>query len=86
MDAKSIFEGGMRVILEKKDYYWRRVMSQYTVVAALPNYNKRHAVPEGAFTQRVAEEAWKALNSTEFSVHPDWLVFICFLLITWQNE
>ncbi|XP_045775356.1 voltage-dependent calcium channel subunit alpha-2/delta-3-like [Maniola jurtina] len=73
MEAKSIFEGGMRIHLEKRDYFWKRVMNHYTVVASLPKYNTRHAVPEGAFTQKVAEEAWKALNTTEFSVHPDWL-------------
>ncbi|CAH2267312.1 jg14777 [Pararge aegeria aegeria] len=73
MEVKTVFEGGMRVILEKKDYFWKRVMNHYTVVASLPKYNSKHAVPEGAFTQKVAEEAWKALNSSDFSVHPDWL-------------
>ncbi|XP_052742327.1 voltage-dependent calcium channel subunit alpha-2/delta-3 [Bicyclus anynana] len=73
MEAKSIFEGGMRVILEKKDYFWKRVMEQYTVLASLPKYTTKHAVPDKAFTQKLGEEAWKALNSTDFSVHPDWL-------------
>ncbi|XP_046966628.1 voltage-dependent calcium channel subunit alpha-2/delta-3-like [Vanessa cardui] len=73
METKSIFEGGMRAILEKKDYYWKRVMNHYTVVVALPKYNTRHAVPDAAFTQQLAREAYKILHDTEFSVHPEWL-------------
>ncbi|XP_047532739.1 voltage-dependent calcium channel subunit alpha-2/delta-3-like [Vanessa atalanta] len=73
METKSIFESGMRAILEKKDYYWKRVMDHYTVVVALPKYNTRHAVPDAAFTQQLAKETFKILHDTEFSVHPEWL-------------
>ncbi|CAH2087531.1 unnamed protein product [Euphydryas editha] len=73
MDAKSVFENGMRAILEKKDYYWKRIMNHYTVVVALPKYNTRHAVPDAIFTQKLAEEAYKALHETDFAVHPEWL-------------
>lgn len=72
LEAKSVFENGMRAILEKKDYYWKRIMNHYTVVVALPKYNAIHAVPDGIFTQKLAEEAYKTLHETDFSVHPEW--------------
>ncbi|CAK1542245.1 unnamed protein product [Leptosia nina] len=73
MYVKSIFEGGMRVILEVKDYFWQRIHNHYTLVVSLPKYNLLHAVPDGNFTQQLGEETLKALSGTDFAVHPEWL-------------
>ncbi|XP_045493057.1 voltage-dependent calcium channel subunit alpha-2/delta-3-like [Colias croceus] len=73
MYAKSIFEGGMRVLLEMRDYYWKRIHNHYTLVVSLPKYNLLHAVPDGEFTQQLGEEALKALSGTDFAIHPEWL-------------
>ncbi|XP_045514107.1 voltage-dependent calcium channel subunit alpha-2/delta-4-like [Pieris brassicae] len=73
MYAKSIFEGGMRAIIEVKDYHWQRIHDHYTLVVSLPKYNLLHAVPDGKFTQELGEEAYKALWNTDFAIHPEWL-------------
>ncbi|CAF4825853.1 unnamed protein product [Pieris macdunnoughi] len=73
MYVKSIFEGGMRAIIEVKDYYWQRIHDHYTLVVSLPKYNLLHAVPDVKFTQELGEEAYKALWNTDFAVHPEWL-------------
>ncbi|CAF4898363.1 unnamed protein product [Pieris macdunnoughi] len=73
MFAKSIYEKGMRVILEMRDYYWKRIRNHYTLVVSLPKYNQQHAVPNADFTQKLAEDALSALLGTDFAVHPEWL-------------
>ncbi|KAG7300325.1 hypothetical protein JYU34_015914 [Plutella xylostella] len=73
MYSKNIFEGAMRALLEHRDYHWRRVLDHYTVVVVLPKYNRYHLVHDGEFSQKLAEDAYKALHGTEFTVHPDWL-------------
>lgn len=70
--AKSIYDDGMRAILEMREYHWKRVLDHYTAVVVLPLNNRVHAVPEAAFTREIAGEAWKSLSRTEFAVHPDW--------------
>ncbi|PZC84021.1 hypothetical protein B5X24_HaOG206367 [Helicoverpa armigera] len=71
--GKSIFDNGMRAILEKRQYYWKRVLDHYTAVVVLPLNNRVHAVPKAEFTREVAAEAWKSLSRTEYAVNPDWL-------------
>ncbi|CAH0588139.1 unnamed protein product [Chrysodeixis includens] len=71
--GKSIYDDGMRAILEMREYHWKRVLNHYTAVVVLPLSNRVHAVPEAAFTKQIAGEAWKSLSRTEFAVHPDWL-------------
>ncbi|CAH0718213.1 unnamed protein product, partial [Brenthis ino] len=73
IDAKTVYENGMRALIGRKDYYWKRVMDHYTVVVALPKFNIRHAVPKADFTQKLAQEAFDVLQDTEFAVHPEWL-------------
>ncbi|XP_050667961.1 voltage-dependent calcium channel subunit alpha-2/delta-4-like [Leptidea sinapis] len=74
MYAKTIFDGGLRCIIEVRDYFWQRIHNHYTLVVSLPKYNILHAVPDGEFTQKLGEEALSALSSgTDFAVHPDWL-------------
>ncbi|KAI5651375.1 neuronal voltage-dependent calcium channel alpha 2acd domain-containing protein [Phthorimaea operculella] len=70
LDAKYIYENGMRTIFGKREYHWKRV-KDYTVVVSLPKHNKRHAVPDGVFTKQLAEKAFSSL--AEIVVHPDWL-------------
>ncbi|XP_053612097.1 voltage-dependent calcium channel subunit alpha-2/delta-3-like isoform X2 [Plodia interpunctella] len=72
--AKNIFDGGMRARVEQREYHWQRVLEHYTAVVVLPaNYNKRRAVPAGAFTQKLAGEALNTLSRSEFSINPEWL-------------
>ncbi|XP_059061607.1 voltage-dependent calcium channel subunit alpha-2/delta-3-like [Achroia grisella] len=71
--SKNIFEGGMRAIVEEREYHWRRVLNHYTAVVVIPKYNRRRAVPNGSFTQELAKECLKTLSRSEFSIHPDWL-------------
>ncbi|KAM3965522.1 voltage-dependent calcium channel subunit alpha-2/delta-4 [Aphomia sociella] len=71
--AKNIFEGGMRAILEEREYHWSRVLNHYTAVIAIPKYNRRRAVPGGSFTQDLAKKCLNTLSRSEFSIHPDWL-------------
>ncbi|CAG4935593.1 unnamed protein product [Colias eurytheme] len=73
MYAKSIYDNGMRVMLEMRDYHWRRIHNHYTLIVSLPTYNLYHAAPAGELTQKLGEDAVKALSGTDFSVHPDWL-------------
>lgn len=72
MRAKSIFDHGMRALLEPREYHWRRVLDHYTAVVALPLYARRRAATDATFTQQLAEEAYRALAGTNFVVQPDW--------------
>lgn len=72
MRSKNIFEHGMRALLEQREYHWRRILEHYTVVVVLPTYMRHHAVPDAVFTQKLAEEAYKALAGTSFVIQPDW--------------
>ncbi|XP_047995898.1 voltage-dependent calcium channel subunit alpha-2/delta-1-like [Leguminivora glycinivorella] len=72
--GKYIFEQGMRALIEEREYHWRRVHDHYTVVAVLPRHRQPHVVPTATkFTQKMAQEAVKALSDPDFVVHPDWL-------------
>ncbi|CAK1553799.1 unnamed protein product [Leptosia nina] len=73
MYAKSIYEGGLRVMLEMREYHWKRIHNHYTLVLSLPKYNHIHVVPTAHFSQKTAEDALKALSGTDFAIHPDWL-------------
>ncbi|KAJ8718586.1 hypothetical protein PYW08_002823 [Mythimna loreyi] len=73
MYGKGIYDNGMRAILEKRQYFWKRVLDHYTAIVVLPLNNRVHAVPEAAFTREIAAEAWKSLSRTEYAVNPDWL-------------
>lgn len=70
--GKNIFEGGLRVNLEMREYHWRRILDHYTGVVVLPQYNRHHIVPESTFTKKLAEQALKTLEKSEFAVQPDW--------------
>lgn len=72
MYGKNIFEGGMRVQTEMREYHWKRVLDHYTAVVVLPPYSRYHVVPETSFTKEIAEKALKALSGTDFAVQPDW--------------
>ncbi|XP_073960606.1 voltage-dependent calcium channel subunit alpha-2/delta-4-like isoform X2 [Choristoneura fumiferana] len=72
--GKYIYEGGMRAIIEEREYTWRRVLNHYTVVVVLPRRRRLQAVPVATkFTQKMAEEALEAFKDPDFVVHPDWL-------------
>ncbi|XP_031763031.2 voltage-dependent calcium channel subunit alpha-2/delta-3-like isoform X2 [Galleria mellonella] len=71
--SKNIFEGGMRAIVEEREYHWSRILDHYTAVVVIPKYNRRRAVPSGNFTQELAKECLKTLSRSDFSIHPDWL-------------
>ncbi|XP_075979902.1 voltage-dependent calcium channel subunit alpha-2/delta-4-like [Anticarsia gemmatalis] len=71
MYAKTIFEDGMRAILEMREYHWKRILNHYTAVVVLPLYNRYHKVPEAVFTKELAQEALK--SQTDFVIQPDWL-------------
>lgn len=72
MYGKGIYDKGMRAILEKRQYFWKRVLNHYTAVVVLPLNNRVHAVPEAAFTRAIANMAWRSLSRTEYAVNPDW--------------
>ncbi|KAH9629787.1 hypothetical protein HF086_009914 [Spodoptera exigua] len=73
MYGKGIYDDGMRAILEKRQYYWKRVLNHYTAIVVLPLNNRVHAVPDATFTREIAAEAWKSLSRTDYAVNPDWL-------------
>ncbi|KAL0870673.1 hypothetical protein ABMA27_005620 [Loxostege sticticalis] len=73
MHGKNVYEGGMRVTLEQREYFWKRVVDHYTAVVVLPPYGRHHAVPDGQFTQQIAAEALKTLTRSDFAIHPEWL-------------
>lgn len=72
MYGKNIFEFGLRVHMEMREYHWKRVMDHYTAVVVIPPYNRHHIVPETTFTKELAEEALKTLSRTDFALHPNW--------------
>ncbi|CAB3244772.1 unnamed protein product [Arctia plantaginis] len=71
--GKNIFENGMRVILEQREYHWKRILNHYTAVVVIPLYNRYRKVPEAKFTKDIAQKAWKSLSQTDFAIQPDWL-------------
>ncbi|XP_028173153.1 voltage-dependent calcium channel subunit alpha-2/delta-3-like isoform X2 [Ostrinia furnacalis] len=73
MHGKNVYEEGMRASLEQREYHWKRVTDHYVVAVVLPPYGRYHAVPEGQFTQQIAQEALKTLTRSDFAVNPDWL-------------
>lgn len=72
MFAKNIFELGMRSIQEDREYHWRRVLDHYTVVVAIPKYNRRYPVHEGPFSRDLATKAFDSILKHDFAVHPEW--------------
>ncbi|XP_063627506.1 voltage-dependent calcium channel subunit alpha-2/delta-4-like [Cydia splendana] len=72
--GKYIYEHAMRALIEEREYHWRRVHDHYTVVAVLPRHRQPHVVPAATrFTQKMAQEAVRALTDPDFVVQPDWL-------------
>lgn len=70
--GKNIFENGMRMILEQREYHWKRILNHYTAVVVIPFYNRYRKVPGSEFTKEIAQKAWKSLSQTEFAIQPDW--------------
>ncbi|KOB71632.1 Uncharacterized protein OBRU01_13437 [Operophtera brumata] len=67
MYGKNIFEGGMRVHMEMREYHWKRVLDHYTAVVVLPPYSRHHVVPE---TARRSDEPDFAMKKIRYDFSP----------------